>query len=49
MYVFTVRRSILEFRLAPRLSLPTPDHLIGTAPACAHALRLRKPIVRQFE
>jgi hypothetical protein len=38
MYVFTVRRSILEFRPAPRLSLPTPDHLIGTP-----------PIVRQFE
>jgi hypothetical protein len=38
MYVFTVRRSILEFPLAPRLSLPTPDHLIGTP-----------PIVRQFE
>jgi hypothetical protein len=38
MYVFTVRRSILEFPPAPRLSLPKPDHLIGTP-----------PIVRQFE
>jgi hypothetical protein len=38
MNVFTVRRSILEFPPAPRLSLPTPDHLIGTS-----------PIVRQFE
>jgi hypothetical protein len=38
MYVFTVRRSILEFPSAPRLSLPKPDHLIGTP-----------PIVRQFE
>jgi hypothetical protein len=38
MYVFTVRRSILEFPPAPRLSLPKSDHLIGTP-----------PIVRQFE
>jgi hypothetical protein len=38
MYVSTVRHSILEFPPAPRLSLPKPDHLIGTP-----------PIVRQFE
>jgi hypothetical protein len=49
MYVSTVRHSILEFPPAPRLSLPKPDHLIGTPPACAHALRRGKPIVRQFE
>ena len=37
-YVSTVRHSILEFPPAPRLSLPTPDHLIGMP-----------PVVRQFE
>jgi hypothetical protein len=49
MYVFTARRSILEFPLAPRLSLPKPDHVIGTPPACAHAPRRGTPIVCQFE
>jgi hypothetical protein len=37
MYVFTVRHSIFEFLLAPRLSLPKPDQLTGTP-----------PVVRQF-